>query len=107
MGHIQTDIPNKDVEGGEIIVPITLYTVPDRFKIKITEFTLTNPDVADAEILIEDVDGANRMEKLDVIVPAGETLTICGIMRHFAKSIVASNLTNATTVAISASGYLC
>jgi len=102
--HIQHDIPSQAVTDA---APVVAYTVPDRFKLKMTEIILTNPDVAPANILIQDVSGMNSVEKLNVIVPAGETLIICGIMRHFAKSVVVTNLTAATTVSVSSSGYLC
>ena len=105
--HIQHDIQNIEVEGKEIPLPVVLYTVPDRFKYKMTEVTFTNLGQTPTRVVLSDVSGANSVEKLVVNLNANETLSLNGFMRHFAKSVVATNLVNDTVVAISSSGYLC
>lgn len=107
MGHIQHDIPSQAVTGQEVPVPTILYEVPDRYVLKMTEVTLTNQSGTDAYIILADTEGMNAVQKLDIWVPSGETVTVCGIMRHFAKNVTATNNTFGTIVMISSSGYLC
>jgi len=105
--HLQHDIPSQEITGAEVVVPELIYTVPGRFKLKMTETTLTNLGDSDATVVLSDGDGADFVDKLEVIVPTGQTIQLTGIMRHFSQGVYVSVLTQGMTVAVSSSGYLC
>jgi ActR/RegA family two-component response regulator len=102
--HIQHDIPSQEVTDA---APVTLYTVPTKFKLKMTEVCFTNPTQLPVTIELEDTDGINTVSRLLAIIPAGETVMLTGFMRHFAKMVVAINSTANSSVVVSSSGYLC
>lgn len=104
--HIQQNTLSKLVEGVPDGSPVLLYEVPDRFKYKMTEITLTNEGGADTTILLQDIEGTDAVDELYLIIPAGASVSYTGLMRHFAKNMYATVPLGAG-VTVSTSGYLC